>query len=280
VNPFLQGLRVERFEPVDLLDTNRVLEVVRDAPEGVIVNFAARTDVDGVERERPSGGAREGGAAWAVNAQAVGAMARGAVETGKYLVQISTDFVYDGAAGPYAEDAPVSPLSDRLNWYGWTKGQGERLVAERHPDSLIVRIAYPYRDKFPPKLDFARWILSAHQAGRLPPLFFDQQITPTWIPDVTLSLTRLIPRRSSGIVHVASPEVTSPFEFGRELLKKRGEAASVVSGSMASGLPSPGRAPRPLKGGLRTVRAPLLGVKLTSWREGIDHFLRSLGEEA
>jgi dTDP-4-dehydrorhamnose reductase len=275
VDPSSRDLRVERFAPVDIADPDRVLAVVRDAPEGVVVNFAARTDVDGVERERPAGGARHGGAAWTVNTGAAEAMARGSQETGKYLVQISTDFVFDGTAGPYSEDSPVSPLSDQLNWYGWTKSEGERLVAQRSPNALILRIAFPYRTAFPHKVDFARWMLARYQEGKLPPLFSDQQITPTWVPDVTRALATLIPRRTSGILHVASPEVTSPFEFGRELLTRlNGTPPTVVAGSMTSGPATAGRAPRPLKGGLRSVRAPALGLSLTSWRQGIEYLAR------
>jgi dTDP-4-dehydrorhamnose reductase len=274
-DPAVRGLPVERFESVDLANPARVLELVRDSPEPVIVNFAALTDVDAVERERPSPGRPPGGVAWSVNTQAAEAMARGAREVGKYMIQISTDFVFDGTAGPYAEESPVSPLTDRMNWYGWTKSEAERLVALRDPTSLIVRIAYPYRADFSAKLDFARWIVSRHKDGKLPPLFSDQQITPTWVPDLTRALTHLIPQKASGIVHIASPQVTSPFEFGRELLMRVGGApVQITAGSMASGPSMPGRAPRPLKGGLRPHRARQLGVPLTSWRDGIDLFAR------
>jgi len=183
--------------------------------------------------------------------------------------------VFDGIAGPYAEDSPDSPLSNHLNWYGWTKSEGERLVAERDPDALILRIAFPYREALPLKVDFARWLGARYREGKLPPLFSDQQITPTWIPDVTRALATLIPSRASGILHVVSPEVTSPFEFGRELLTKLdGVPPTVVAGSMTSGPPVAGRAPRPSKGGLRSIRASTLGVSLTSWREGIEYLVR------
>jgi dTDP-4-dehydrorhamnose reductase len=278
-NPSTQGLAVERFDPVDLTDPSRVSELVRAAPEEVVVNFAARTDVDGIEKERPTRGTPPGGPAWSVNAQAPAAMAAGAKDSGKYFVQISTDFVFDGTAGPYAEDSPVSPLSERLNWYGWTKSEGERLVFEEHPGALILRIAFPYRVGYPAKLDFARWMVARHQEGNLPPLFADQQITPTWVPDLTATLIRLIPGRTAGIVHVSSPDVTTPFEFGRELLSRtRRGTAGVVAGSMAGAPSAPGRAPRPLKGGLRTVRAGELRVPLTSWREGIAELVRGSGE--
>ena len=180
---------------------------------------------------------------------------------------------------PDEEQSPVSPFSGRLNWYGWTKSEGERRARERDPGTLIVRIAYPFRSHFSPKLDLARWIVSSHRSGALPPLFSNQQITPTWVPDVTQALSRLIPQRPSGIVHIASPDVTSPVEFGRTLLEKMNEGLPpVVPGLMTSGPPPSGRAVRPLRGGLRTTRAPLLQVPLTSWKQGIDRFVRETME--
>jgi dTDP-4-dehydrorhamnose reductase len=272
---------VERFQSVNVAETDQVVEAIHAASEGAVVNFAARTDVDNVERERPTPGTSPRGDAWAVNALAAGAMAETARATGKHFVQISTDFVFDGFSGPYPEDFPVSGLSDRLNWYGWTKGEGERLVLEADPSALIVRIAFPYRVAYPSKVDFARWMLARHREGRLPPLFSDQQITPTWIPDVTEALGVLIPQRASGIVHIASPVVTSPFEFGCELLSRMGERTpAVVAGSISAGSPVPGRAPRPIRGGLRTSRASQWGIPLTSWRSGIEQMARGLKEGA
>jgi dTDP-4-dehydrorhamnose reductase len=270
VDPRINGGRVERFDFLDLADPARVARYVRSTEESCIVNFAARTDVDGVERERSSLGVPEGGPAWIVNALTPGAVATAVQEGGKHLIQISTDFVFDGLEGPYAEDSDRSPLTDRLSWYGWTKSESERLVLAAAPHSTVVRIAYPYRARFPEKLDFARRIVENRRLGRLSPLYADQQITPTWIPDVTQTLEVLLARRPRGVFHVASPDLTTPFEFGSELLRQiEGRDANLEAGRMATANPITGRAPRPLRGGLRTLRLSGIGVSPTGWRSGI-----------
>ena len=114
----------------------------------VVVNFAAATDVDAVERERPAHDAAPHGSALQINAAAPGGMARATRASGKFLISISTDFVFDGLRGPYPESAEPSPLSPLVSWYGWTKGEGERLVRSADPSASIVRISYPYRTSY------------------------------------------------------------------------------------------------------------------------------------
>lgn len=281
IDPRTVGIIVERFDRVDLADPLALHRVVFDAPEPVVINFAALTDVDGIEAERPSDLRAAGGLAWKVNALAPAYVAHAANESKKFLVQISTDFVFDGERGPYDEAVPRSPYSPRISWYGWTKSEGERRTTAMDPGAAILRIAYPYRTDYPSKLDFARKILDRYRRGALPPLYTDQQISPTWVPDVTSALRSLIPGRTSGILHVASPVLTTPYEFATELLRRaEGRVVEVPRGSLERAPRDPRRAPRPLHGGLRTVRAGGLHIPLTPWRSGIDQLLASPERES
>jgi dTDP-4-dehydrorhamnose reductase len=271
-DPRSLGLPAEGFSVVRLERGSEVERFVETRPEAVIVNFAARTDVDSVERERTASPTpSQGGEAWSINALAPGTIARGAQRSGKYFVQLSTDFVFDGTAGPYAETDLRSPTSDHLSWYGWTKGEGERRVEEENPTAGILRISYPFRSAFPRKLDFARALVAKHRAGTLPPLYTDQRFTPTWIPDATRALQAMMEARGVGIFHAASPETTTPYEFARRLLQRVSGAEPVLDrGSLRKALARPETTPRPVLGGLRCHRLAQLGVHLTGWREGID----------
>jgi dTDP-4-dehydrorhamnose reductase len=271
-DPSTRGIRVAGFTAVNLEVPADVERLVRTRPESVVVNFAARTEVDRVEQERTRPDASIGtGLAWTVNALAPEAMARAARLSQKYFVQISTDFVYDGTAGPYDESIPRSPFSPKISWYGWTKADGERRLEVQDPRAGILRIAYPYRSRFPHKLDFARALVDKHKAGTLPPLYSDQQLTPTWIPDVTRSVNLLIEGRQAGIFHLASKETTTPYEFARRLFQRiHATGVLLKQGSLASALQRTGVTPRPLKGGLRCQRLLGLGLSPTGWREGLD----------
>ena len=269
-DPRVEGLPVERFAEVDLTDLEAVRRAVRSAREPVVVNFAGATDVDVVERERPALPETPAGVAWTTNALAPAVIADTARASGKFFVQISTDFVFDGADGPYSEAAERSLYSPALCWYGWTKSEGERRANEADSTTAVVRIAYPYRGPFALKSDFARRVLARYREGSMWSMYTDQVITPTWIPDVTTALDRLIAERVSGVVHVASPEPTTPFAFASELLSVyAGRPVELASGRLAEVPAGGGRAPRPLRGGLVPARAQQLGLPLTTWRSGI-----------
>lgn len=268
---------LDHFERVELADTQQVEDCVESNRVAACVNFAARTDVDGVERERPPHGAPASGPAWQINAVAAGAMARAAARKGMYFVQISTDFVFDGLGGPYAEDTLRSPLTDRLGWYGWTKSGAERFVEGAGGASAIVRIAYPYRPAVAGKLDFPHWVLNAYQRRALPPLYDDQWITPTWIPDVSHLIEVLLRSRRQGVFHVASPSRTTPYEFGCRLLEASGiDSASVSRSSILSSVSS-GRAPRPIDGGLLCRRTAEMEFTPTDWKDGLAKLVAQEG---
>ena len=110
-------------------------DAVRDAVRGhdVVVNCAAYTAVDDAETHE--------GQAFAVNAIGAGNVADACRTNGARLVHVSTDYVFGGdATEPYAEDAPLAPLSA----YGRTKAAGEWAVEARCPQSWIVRTAWLY----------------------------------------------------------------------------------------------------------------------------------------
>jgi dTDP-4-dehydrorhamnose reductase len=277
-DPRDDGLSVAEFAPVDLARPEAVERLVRDSGAETVVNFAAATDVDGVERERPAPPASEGGAAWAVNARAPEAMARAARASGKRLIHLSTDFVFDGTAGPYAEDAEPSPFGPQMSWYGWSKSAGETAVRRALGSAVVVRIAYPFRAKYPRKTDLARGLIARYRAGTLPPLFDDQLFTPTWVPDVSRALEHLLERGGSGTYHVASPEATSPFEFGSALLERvAGRPPAVARGSMEGFLKRPGVTPRPRRGGLVVERLRATPAAPTGWSEAIERFVAEGG---
>lgn len=278
-DPGSRGVSVEGFSPIELARTADVEALVRTRPEPIVVNFAARTDVDRIEQGRTlSGEPSAEDDAWRINALAPEAMARGARFARKYFVQISTDFVFDGTAGPYEESTFRSPLSARLSWYGWTKSEGERRVEGENAGSAVLRISYPYRSAFPQKLDFARGMVAKHRAGALQAFYSDQTMTPTWVPDVTRAIHTLVQKQETGVFHAASPETTTPYEFAHRLFQRLSpEGILVEGGSLVHALQHPGATPRPVNGGLRCHRLAHLGIQLTGWREGIDQLVSEEG---
>ena len=124
---------------IDITSPESVKRVLLTLKPAVIINAAAYTDVDGCETNREL--------AMRVNGEGVGNLARIAAEIGARLVQISTDYVFDGGKGsPYLEDDPVNPLSV----YGETKLAGEinARLAPDVPDRAYPVAVWGARQKF------------------------------------------------------------------------------------------------------------------------------------
>jgi len=192
---------------LDVTDADATLAAVQGFD--VVVNCAAWTAVDDAEAHE--------GDAFRVNATGAANLARAAHATGARLVQVSTDYVFDGAAtAPYAEDAPLAPVSA----YGRTKAAGEWAVRAQAPDHLIVRTAWLYGAHggcFPKTM--AR--LGAEK-DRLA-VVDDQVGQPTWTRDLADLIVRLVEACApAGTYHGTASGQTSWFGFTRRVLASAG----------------------------------------------------------
>ena len=227
----LAGREVTALSRSDLDVTN--LDAVRAAVAGhdVVVNAAAYTKVDDAESDEES--------AFAVNATGAGHLATATAETGAILVQVSTDYVFEGTATtPYAEDTPLRPVSA----YGRTKAEGERLVARENPDrSYLVRTAWLYGAGGP---NFAATMLKlAAQRDELS-VVDDQVGQPTWTLDLAKKIVELVDAGAPfGTYHGTSSGQGSWFDFARAVFANAGLDPERVRPTDSSSFQRP--APRP-----------------------------------
>ena len=118
--------------PLDLADGRAVHRLLAETKPDVIVHTAASTNPDDCERDR--------GLAFRVNVKGTEHLVRFAEKIHAKLIFISTDLVYDGLRGNYAEEDPPNPL----NYYAETKLKGEGLVARGCEDFVIFRMSLLY----------------------------------------------------------------------------------------------------------------------------------------
>ncbi len=171
----LLGRRVFLLE-----DRRAVLAGLRAARPDVVINAAAYTAVDRAEAEE--------GVALAVNGEGAGHVAEAAARIGAPLLQLSTDYVFDGALDrPYREDDPTGPRSA----YGRSKLLGERLVAERCADNVILRTAWLYS---PYGANFVRTMLSLNETRDEVSVVADQRGNPTSALDLAAALLAVATR--------------------------------------------------------------------------------------
>ncbi len=197
----------------------------------VVINAAAYTRVDDAESHEPQ--------AHRINAVGAGLLAEAAARHAARIVQLSTDYVFDGSAtSPYAEDAPRHPVSA----YGRTKAQGEVLVLEAHPDgAYIVRTAWLYGQHGP---NFVKTMLSLAASRPTVAVVTDQVGQPTWTRDLAAQLVALMESDApAGVYHGTNSGTGSWYDFAREVFELGGFDPQHVTPTDSSAFVRP--APRP-----------------------------------
>jgi dTDP-4-dehydrorhamnose reductase len=222
-------------------------EVAAVSP-GLIVHCAAYTDVDACERY----------VTLAARVNADGMRLLGQAFHGP-IVYISTDYIFDGQAGPYTEMATPNPLSI----YGWSKLGGEIVLRGRgDARDLIVRTTMLFdRDSS----NFVTRVLDRLRTGETVYLPAELYGSPTYVPYLVDSILAAIERGVTGIVNLAGWRVMSRYEWGRQIANLWGFEPDLVQPA-ARGM---GQAPRPPLAGLRVGKARSLGLPIGDPLDGL-----------
>jgi dTDP-4-dehydrorhamnose reductase len=258
----LMALLGDRAEGVDIGDIDitspeSVLSVIGARKPDVVINCAAYTDVDGCESNTET--------AMSVNGEGVGYLAMACRDIGALLVQVSTDYVFDGGKGtPYVEDDAPHPLSV----YGESKLAGE-MNAAFTPEYLIVRTQWLYglHGK-----NFVETMLRLGAEKDELTVVDDQIGSPTWTVDLARAIIALIDSGCRGIYHAANAEYCSWNDFARAIFEEAGLTVSVKPMTTTE-LNRPAR--RPLYSTLECGRlAADTGFQPQPWRSALRDYLK------
>ncbi len=251
--------------PLDLRRLDDVRDRVREAAADAVVLASALTNVERCEDDAAL--------AAAMNAEAPAAVADAARAAGGRTLFLSTEYVFDGRAGPYAEDAPPSPVSV----YGRTKLEGERAVLRADRSNLSIRttVVYSFR---PGDKNFLMQLVAQLGAGRRMRVPSDQVSTPTYAPDLGRALAALAEAPAAGVLNVAGPDVVARYDFATRAAGILGLDASLLDAVPTAALGQ--KAARPLSAGLRTDRLRALGIAMRSVDEGVRAFAAARREVA
>jgi dTDP-4-dehydrorhamnose reductase len=246
---------------LDIADARATLATIGEAKPSIIINCAAYTKVDAAEEHESI--------ANAVNGSSVEFLAQAANDTEALLVQLSTDFVFDGMKKtPYDINDTTHPLSA----YGRSKLLGE-LAATHAQKSLVIRTSWLFGVNGP---NFVEAIRNQIRKGTNPlRVVDDQRGRPTFTPHLAQAIIRLAQLDARGIAHYADEGECSWFDFARAIVEESGADTNVKPVSTAE-FPRP--AHRPAYSVLSTERYErLTGVRPESWREGLrEYFSKSL----
>jgi len=228
----------------DLGDGSSVARALLDFRAEAVLHAGAMTDVDACERDPE--------AAWRVNAGGSEQVARACRALGARLVAVSTDYVFDGRAGPYREEDVPNPQGA----YARSKRVGEEAALLLAPGCAVARVAVVYSGRPGAKPTFATQVVEKLSRGEPVRAFEDQLVSPTLARNgAAMALELLLETDFGGVLHTSGATVLDRVEFARRVARRFGLPGEIVPVRTADARLL---APRPLRGGLVVERAQAL----------------------
>jgi dTDP-4-dehydrorhamnose reductase len=226
----------------DVSDRDKTVMAITCARPEMVVHLAAATDVDECERDPDK--------ALRINRDGASNVAEACVKCGAGMVYLSTDYVFDGRAGPYTElDEP-----DPINVYGISKLEGERAAAHMLDDLAVVRVSVPFGRRIDGAAhNFVSRLREELSAGNTFKAVTDQRTTPAFLDELSRFLWMVIGNRIRGIIHYGTSDRLSRYEMAMELCRVMGFPEELVLPVETADLHLLAR--RPLESGFVTERA-------------------------
>lgn len=200
---------------VDFCDPEGLAQAFEAAQPDELINCAAQANVDAAEKHPEH--------AFRVNAEAAGELAGMARAANVPMIHVSTDAVFDGTSGNYAETDTPNPQ----NAYAKSKLAGEQAVAQANPEAAIARVVF-YGWSLTGTRSLAEFFYNNLSAGKPVNGFTDMFFSPLYATHLAITLVEMLEKRLSGIYHVYSSESLSKYDFGVRLANEMGLDASLI----------------------------------------------------
>ena len=245
------------FRNMDVTKAEEVNRVFAHFKPTHVINTAAQTNVDICETERE--------VAYEMNATSVKNLVAACEQYITHLTHVSTDFIFDGEAGPYDEEAKPNPV----NYYGETKLAAEEIVMQAKSPWAIARtvlvygIAHEYG-----RSNIVLWVKNSLEAGKSIQVVNDQFRTPTLAEDLAMGCWLIAEKSQTGIFNISGEELLNPYQMALQVADYFKLDASLIQQTDGSKFVQPARRP-PKTGFLIDKAKGLLHYQPHSFREGI-----------
>lgn len=252
-------------QELDICDEQAVYAYVSEHKIDIIVNCAAYTAVDKAEDNVEL--------CDKLNNIAPGYLARAAQANGAAMIQVSTDYVFDGTAHiPYTEEEPTCPASV----YGSTKLAGEQNVMDHCEKAMVIRTAWLYSIY---GNNFVKTMIRLGQERDSLGVIFDQIGTPTYANDLAQAIFAAINKGVvRGIYHFSDEGVCSWYDFTIAIHRLAGIASCKVKPLHTADYPA--KAPRPHYSVLdKTKIKDTFGIEIPHWEERLKRCINQLRME-
>ena len=253
-------------DTLDICNSTQVNEFVDMYKPDTIINCAAHTAVNKCEVDADN--------AERINAYGPKNLAIAAERIGAQIVQVSTDYVFDGdTKTPYTEEAKTNPQSV----YGRTKLAGELAVINNCSRYFIVRTAWLYGDGN----NFVKTMLKLADERDTLTVVNDQYGTPTSALELARAILYIVPSGEYGIYHATCEGETNWYEFACEIIKQAGKKVKVIPVSTGEYKAEEKSAKRPMYSVLENGKLNSMGsYRMKEWKEAFTEYMEQIDKSA
>lgn len=254
-----------QYHPGDITERPFLRALVQEIVPKFIINAAAFTDVDGSETQRE--------ACWRVNVTGVENLVYAAQKVQARLVHVSTDYVFDGKAGPYREEDRPNPLG----FYARSKLAGENTLRNSNADYAIARTMVLYGTGYEIRPNFVTWLINQLRQNQPVRIVDDQFGNPTLASELAPALRILAESGRTGVYHLSGSEVIDRYHFAVKIAEVFDLDASLIQAVKTSEFKQ--AAPRPLRSGFVIAKATgELNVSMSNVAGGLQKFKNELSK--
>ena len=197
--PFTDGYE---YKSMDITNREQVQDVIDKVKPNVIIHTAAMTNVDQCESEKDT--------CWQQNVSSVEYLVEACKKNDCFLLHVSTDFIFDGKAGPYKEDAEANPIS----FYGWSKYAAEKAVTNSDIRWGIARTVLVYGIAHDmSRTNIILWVKKSLEDGKNIKVVTDQWRTPTLAEDLAKGCALIAEKEVEGIFNISGKDFLTPYEM-------------------------------------------------------------------
>lgn len=244
----------------DLANREQIQKYILIEIPDVIIHCAAYTAVDKAEDEKDI--------CYSINLEGTRLIVETAKQINAKLVYVSTDYVFDGQGeDPHSEDKETKPV----NYYGYTKEQGEKIVRAILDNYFIVRTSWVYGSN---GNNFVKTMLKLAETRREINVVSDQIGAPTYSKDLAEFIINLVKTNQYGVYHGVNEGYCSWYEFAKTIFEKSGIEMKI---NPISTKEYPTKAARPLNSKLSKRNTDKAGInRLPHWEDAISRFISEL----
>lgn len=233
-------------------DIHKIEKIIEKEKPNAIINTIAFTNVDFCEKNQKD--------ALEINVKILEKICEISHQNKIKLIQLSTDYVFDGNKGNYTENDKPNPI----NYYGYTKKLSEDLIL-KYSQNLVIRTSLLYGAN--PKVRFFNFVLKNLKSKKIVYAYNDSFSCPTLLDELVESIIKILEKDISGLLHVVGQSCVSKYEFAKIIAKKFNEDEVLIKPLSSKDL----IAKRPKNTCLKNTKAQKsLNIKYSTIEEGIN----------